>query len=71
MGKLMIGAILCGARGFFDSLARMVKFFAVGEAHNILYSYLYSISLSVAALEGFSCVNQCKKIVTIGNNITI
>ena len=25
MGKLVIGAILCGARGFFDSLASSVK----------------------------------------------
>ena len=25
MGKLRIGAILCGARGFFDSLAKMLQ----------------------------------------------
>ena len=37
MGKLVIGAILCGARGFFDSLASMVKFFSLRKYPHIWY----------------------------------
>jgi len=35
MGKLVIGAILCEARGFFDSLASILKFLAHPKHHYI------------------------------------
>jgi hypothetical protein len=43
MGKLVIGAILCGARGFFDSLASMLKFFDYCSHRNILWSDAHKI----------------------------